>query len=237
MESPRRVLLVAASAFLLGACESVTLPTEIPLEPSEARRPKPPPQPSVEEFDEWNATVWVAGDHPLGKGYLDPDNVSHGAGELLLTLPGGNHDGAEIRSEERFSYGTYEARMRTEYAPGSISTFFLYELVRKGNDEIDIEIFNDGSRKIWFTTWVADVQTNHSEHILPFDPADGYHDYRIEWSRNRVRFFVDGSLMETFTKKVPRARMHLFSNHWWPNWLTEGPPSSPRSLRIDRITY
>ncbi len=233
--SPRIPLVMLLTA--LAGCEATTIPTEPPLATAEARRPKPPAEPNIEEFDPWNPSEWVAGDHPLGKGYLDPGNVTQGAGELLLTLPGGGYDGAEVRSAGRYGYGAYEARLRTQDAPGSISAFFLYELVRKGNDEIDIEIFNDGSRRIWFTTWVADVETNHTEHVLPFDPAGGYHDYRIEWSRNLVRFLVDGVLMETFTTDVPRAKMHVFSNTWWPNWLSGAPPASPRSMHIDRVVY
>jgi len=105
-----------------------------------------------------------------------------------------------------------EVRLRTPDAPGSISAFFLYELVQRRNDEIDIEILNDGSRRILFTTWVAGKQTNHVELTLSFDPAAGFHDYRIEWSRRRVRFLVDGMLVQEWTAGVPRDAMYVMSN-------------------------
>ncbi len=237
MHRPSAVFPLAMVLAALTGCDATILPPELPLASAEARRPKPPPEPNVEEFDPWDPSAWVPGDHPLGKGYLDPGNVSQGAGELLLTIPGGGFDGAEVRSAGRFGYGAYEARLKTPTAPGSISAFFLYELVRKGNDEIDIEIFNDGSRRIWFTTWVADVETNHTEHLLPFDPAADYHEYRIEWTRGLVRFLVDGVVMETFTQNVPRAKMHVFANAWWPTWLSGTPPASPREMHIDRVIY
>ena len=168
--------------------------------------------PVVEEFDLWDPSAWVPGDHPLGRGEFAPENVSHDGSTLGLTLPAGSYDGAEIRSASRVQFRNVEVRLRTPDAPGSISAFFLYELVQLRNDEIDIEILNDGSRRILFTTWVAGKQTNHVELTLSFDPAAGFHDYRIEWSRRRVRFLVDGMLVQEWTAGVPRDAMYVMSN-------------------------
>ena len=140
--------------------------------------------PVVEDFDFWDPSAWVPGDHPLGRGFFEPENVSHKGNKLLvLTLPAGTHNGGEIRSASRVQFRDVEVRLRTPRASGSISAFFLYEFVLRRNGEIDIEILNDGSREILFTTWVGGQQTNHVRHTLSFDPAVGFHDYRIEWSR------------------------------------------------------
>ena len=198
----------------------------------------PPPPPVVDELEAWDATRWTAENHALGKGWLDPANVSHDpAGLLLLTLPAGAWDGAEIKSAQRHQYRDIEARLRTPDTPGSISALFFYEGVRRRNDEIDIEIFNDGSRTILFTTWVQGKQTNHVQMTLGFDPANGFHDYRIEWARDRVGFLVDGTLMAEFTSGVPRDDMFVMSNTWWPTWLNGPQPAAPSSLHIDRIVY
>ena len=117
--------------------------------------------PLIEDFDLWDLSAWVPGAHPLGHGWLDPDNVSHESSALLLTLPAGTYDGAEIRSASRVQFRNVEVRLRTPRAPGSISAFFLYEFVQRRNDEIDIEILNDESPEILFTTWVGGKQTNH----------------------------------------------------------------------------
>ena len=171
---------------------------------------------------------WIARDHFLGRGEFEPENVSHRNGKLHLTLPAHTYNGGEIQSASRVRFRDIEVRLRTPDAPGTISTFFLYQLVPGiENDEIDIEIFNDGSRQIWFTTWVAGVETNHEEYTLPFDPAARFHDYRIEWSRRRVRFLVDGVPMQEFTKRVPRKAMYVFSSAWWPSWLPEPAPAPP----------
>ena len=192
----------------------------------------------VEDFDLWDPSAWIPGDHFLGKGWLNPENVSHESGKLLLTLPVDSYDGAEIKSASRVQFRNVEVRLRTPEAPGSFSAFFLYEFVQTpDNDEIDIEIFNDGSRKIWFTTWVDGQQTNHVRLTLPFDPTAGLHDYRIEWSRRRVRFLVDGVLMQKWTKGVPQDAMYVMSNAWWPDWMDGPILDESRMHQIDRIIY
>ena len=196
-----------------------------------------PAPPVVDELEPWDGAAWIAESHGLGKGWLDASNVSQGPIGLLLTLPAGAYDGAEIISAERHAYRHVEARIRTPDAPGSISALFFYEGVRKRNDEIDIEIFNDGSQTVMFTTWVQGKQTNHVQTTLPFDPTAAYHDYRIEWDPGRVAFFVDGVPMQTFTTGVPQDPMYIMSNAWWPVWMSGPMPDAPVSLGIDRIVY
>ena len=192
--------------------------------------------PVVEEFDSWDMTAWIARDHPLGRGEFKPENVSHDDGKLVLTLPAHSYDGGEIQSASRVRFRDIEIRLKTPRARGSISAFFLFQLDPGTNDEIDIEILN-GSRQILFTTWVAGVETNHVKHKLDFDPAKDFHDYRIEWSRRRVRFLVDGVPMQQWTTGVPQQAMYVFSNAWWPTWLSGPQLGTPRAHEIDRITY
>ena len=96
--------------------------------------------PAVDEFYTWNTSEWLASKHSLGRGWLDPGNVSHADGVLDITVADG---GGEIQSASRVQYRSIEARIRTPNAPGSLSAFFLYEFVQRWNDEIDIEILND----------------------------------------------------------------------------------------------
>ena len=201
--------------------------------------------PRVEEFDgDFDESAWIASDQKkLGHGSFQRANVSQEGGKLLLTLPGTPQgappvtDGAEIRSASRVQFRDIEVRLRTPQAPGSISAFFLYEFVQRRNDEIDIEILNDGSWEILFTTWVSGKQTNHARRALLFDPAAEFHDYRIEWSRRRVRFLVDGVLMQEWTEGVPRDAMYVMSNAWWPTWMNELTQDEARTHEIDRIIY
>lgn len=190
----------------------------------------------TEEFDGPAFGGWTADTHPLGRGLVRAENVAMGGGTAALSLSAGAYDGAEILTSARYGTGTYAARMRTPVAPGSVSAFFLYQGVAGGNDEIDIEIFNDGTRRIMFTTWVAGRETNNVIRTLPFDPAAGLHDYAIEWSARTVRFRVDGVVMQEFRRGIPKSAMFVMANTWWPTWLTGPLLPAPATFDIDRIT-
>jgi beta-glucanase (GH16 family) len=59
--------------------------------------------------------------------------------------------GGEILTNELHGYGSYSARMSFSNVPGSIRGFFLYE-APDYESEIDVEVFNDSTRRIMFTT-------------------------------------------------------------------------------------
>jgi len=249
MRGPRRVRTVAGTLVLaasVAACEDdpTGTPLDLDLPAAEARKGggNGPPgtgggDPVQDDFTAWNPDRWTEGDHPLGKGSFRPENVSVADDLLKLRLPADTYDGGEIRSAERLRWGTYEARIRVADAPGSIATFFLYEYTRTNNDEVDIEIFGDGSRRVMFTTWVRGRQTNHVVVVLPFDPSAGFHDYRIEWSPGAVRFAVDGVTRAEFTDGIPSSAMYVMANAWWPVWLDGPTPSEDRTSDYDWIRH
>lgn len=174
---------------------------------------------------------WEATSHPLGRGVLRPEHVLPGA-PIRLRLPAGRCDGAEIRTERRVLHGEYGVRMRTPHAPGSVSAFFLYQDVPGGNDEIDIEIFNDGSRRALLVVWVAGKVTREAEVVLPFDPAADFHEYAIRFASGSVQFRADGKLLGEWTTGLPTRPMRLFVNAWWPAWLPCA-PGPDRALLVE----
>ena len=231
-----RTTRAAAAAVLALAAACSDMPTDPSSDAGLARSPGSASTAFSEEFDGTAFAGWQMDTHPLGRGSVRVENVRLGGGLAALSLSAGAYDGAEVYTAGRHGTGAYTARMRTPDAPGSISAFFLYQGVAGGNDEIDIEIFNDGTRRIMFTTWVAGNETNNVVRTLPFDPAAGLHDYRIEWSAKAVRFRVDGVLMQEFRRGIPRNAMYLMANTWWPTWLTGPLLAEPRTFQIDRIT-
>ena len=208
------------------------------LSPAEAFGATPLVIPSLleEPFDTWDASRWLTGNHALGRGWVRSENVAVRSGQLFLTLAAGTLYGGELLSSRRVRYGTYQARLRSSAAPGSITAFFLYEGVRSGNDEIDIELIG-GTRRILFTVWVRGRQVHHREANLPFDPSAGFHDYRIDHARNALRFYVDGAEMAHFSTSLPGAQMHVMANAWWPVWLQGGPYASDHRVAIEWIRY
>jgi beta-glucanase (GH16 family) len=224
-----RGLAVPAALIALAACADAALaPDPTTAHPSSAVA-------FADGFDALDPARWTFGSHPLGRGSVLAGNAALGGGAATLHLAAGAFDGAELRSVEKHRFGAYTARMKTPRAPGTVSAFFLYEGGSDIADELDVELFNDGSRRIMFTTWVAGKETNNVILPLPFDPADAFHDYRIEWSRREVRFLVDGVLMQSWRRGIPQNPMYLMANTWWPVWLTGPLLDTPAPLVIDEI--
>jgi beta-glucanase (GH16 family) len=179
---------------------------------------------------------WTPGDHVLGLSRLRPEDVTVADGTLRLGLPAGSTDGAEVRGTAALSGGTVRARMRVADAPSSLTGFFLYAPPDLAS-EIDIEILDDASGTVMFTTYASGRQTHTERRALGFDPTAGFHDYAIAWAPNRVTFTVDGEPMRTWTNGVPKAPMNLYANAWFPAWLAGTPPVDARATVIDEIEY
>ncbi len=105
-------------------------------------------------FDSFDESRWTKGDHNLGRSYLDPNNIGVSNGNLEIKLPARTLEGGEIVSDDLYGYGSYAARIKVPNAPSSITGFFLYEPPDHAS-EIDIEIYNDSSRKIIFSTYAG----------------------------------------------------------------------------------
>lgn len=224
----RGIAVLVALAALAACADAVLAPDPSTTSPATAVA-------FADGFDALDAARWSLGSHPLGRGSVLAENATHGGGTAALHLAAGAFDGAELRSAERHRFGAFGARMKTPRAPGTISAFFLYEGGSDIADEADIEIFNDGSRRVMFTTWVAGKETNNVILPLPFDPADDFHDYRIEWTRREIRFLVDGAMMQSWRRGVPQNPMFVMANTWWPVWLTGPLLDAPQPLVIDEV--
>jgi len=191
----------------------------------------------VDNFGSFNIGRWEKGDHRLGRGYIDRNNVSIDAGNLTLKLPAKKYNGAEIASKDSYKYGDYTASMICPKAAGSVTAFFLYQETRGRNDEIDIEIYNDGTRRMDFTVWAKGWRTNSAPQTLGFDPTAAFHDYQISFHRQRVRFYVDGHLLRSWISGLPVNSMKIVSNVWWPTWMSAPQPEEDNYARIERIQY
>jgi hypothetical protein len=73
---------------------------------------------------------------------------------------------------------------------------------------------------------------------LPFDPTDGFHEYRIDFVPGNVLYFADGYLLTKMnTSAVPTSPGHLILNQWSngnPLW-SFGPPSSESTITVSYV--
>ena len=153
---------------------------------------------------------------------------------LRVKLPARTLEGGEILTNDLHGYGSYSARIRVPYAPGSITGFFLYKSPDY-ESEIDVEIFNDSSRRITFTTCAGGRQTHTETMLLPFDPTTGFHEYGFDYDSGSVSFYVDGQHMRTWYDGVPRTSMYLMHNTWFPTWLDGKRPKRTTCTHVDWI--
>jgi beta-glucanase (GH16 family) len=143
--------------------------------------------------------------------YRDRDNhvFTPGGLGLVARVPTGraapgNVESGMLRSRWSGKYGVFEIRMKVPAGRGLWPAFWLNPQDQIWPPEIDIvEIVNNGRDT-----------TRHSFHFLhpdggagptklgrnhAFSPgidyADGFHVFAVEWTPDRVRHFVDGSLV------------------------------------------
>lgn len=190
----------------------------------------------LDDFNYFDGTRWSKGDHTLGRSYLDPANVDVDGENLRIKLPARTLEGGEILTNDLHGYGSYSARIRVPYAPGSITGFFLYKSPDY-ESEIDVEIFNDSSRRIMFTTYAGGRQTHTETMLLPFDPTRGFHEYGFDYTADSVSFYVDGQHMRTWYDGIPRTSMHLMLNTWFPTWLDGKRPKRTAYTYADWIDF
>ncbi len=160
----------------------------------------------TDDFNSFDTNRWSKGDHNLGRGYLDPKNVGVSNGNLAIKLPVRTLNGGEIMSKDLYGEGSYSVRMKLPNAPSSITGFFLYQAPDYAS-EVDIEIYNDTSRKIMFSTYSGGSQTHTETMALPFGPTTGYHEYRFDYASGSINFYANGKLMKTWKDGLPAVKL------------------------------
>jgi hypothetical protein len=188
-----------------------------------------------DDFATLDVHHWFESSRPFGWGAVDPANVDVSGGLLGIRLPGGTLDGGELRSLSLTRYGSYRARMKVANAPSSLTAFFLYKKPDFAQ-ELDIEIFNDPSGRVLFSTYSGGSQTT-VERQLGFDPTASFHEYAIEYDPGSVRFVVDGVELQRFTSGVTRSSMYLYVNAWFPSWLAGTRPANDAFTYVDWVEY
>jgi len=190
----------------------------------------------VEDFDRLDDSIWEVSEKKLGISHLKKSNVQIKEKMLTITLPKGQLEGGEIVMKEGGDYGIYEARMKLPKEPSSITGFFMYA-PPDFYYEIDMEIINDSAGRLLLTTYAGGERSNSSEVELGFDPTQAFHDYRFEYDESKLIYYVDGNEVGRFTKKLPKGKMQLMLNCWYPKWMGGETEDEDQSLSVDWIRY
>ncbi len=154
-------------------------------------------------------------------------------------------------------YGCYETRMRPVSAAGVVSSFFTYAGPHDngGNglhNEIDIEFVGADTRRMQTNFWANGAPKTGSEYTvsLPFDAAQGLHQYAFKWTSKGIEWFVDGvsvyKVLDSASKPTPKAADSLqkIMVNLWPVDATAAGwagvfryPGTPLSATYDWVRY
>ncbi len=109
-----------------------------------------------------------------------------------------------VQSRKRVSYGYFEVRSKPMKSAAA-STFWFYAKDPDQWTEIDVyEVWpgSQGKERLCSTNLhVFETSSHQEDHTslglwtAPFDLADGYHVYGLEWNPKYLLFFVDGVLI------------------------------------------
>ncbi|KAJ4362490.1 hypothetical protein N0V83_010584 [Neocucurbitaria cava] len=180
--------------------------------------------------------------NPLKDSKAWSGDAEHGGDAgLELWVRGAHQDGlvsgAEVVSSRTDALlGSFRVGMKLSNSSGTCGAFFYYH---NNSQEIDMEFlsrqFNEsqGFVNLVLQTpesvehgYDASGTSGFEVQRLPFRPDEKFHEYRFDWTKDRVSFYVDGTWLHEMTQNVPTEGGGLFFNHWSngdPSW-SAGPP-------------
>lgn len=199
--------------------------------------------------DGWSNGDWQACTWSRDMAVVEDDVLSL----RLVAAPEGLADGSkdylcgEVQTNERFLYGTFEARIRTDAASGVNAAFFTYigPVHEQPHDEIDVEVLTRNPREVQFNTY-RDGEPRHGRTVALPDGGsaeDDFHVYAFVWEPDRLRWYVDGTLMhEARGDDLPRSAQKIYLSHWNTSTLTDWmgefvDPGRPLDMEIDWVSY
>lgn len=153
---------------------------------------------------------------------------------------------AEIQTKQRFGYGTYEARMKTDTGSGLNAAFFSYigPSDKQPWDEIDFEILTKDTSKVQVNAYIAGKGKNEKLVDVEGGADKAFNDYAFVWEKDRLRWYVNGKLVNTITDpaKLPTHAQKIFFSLWGSDtmkgWM--GPFSDPGrklTMQVDRVAF
>ncbi|KAL8768948.1 MAG: hypothetical protein Q9209_005003 [Squamulea sp. 1 TL-2023] len=145
-------------------------------------------------------------------------------------------------------YGSFRAAIKLTGQEGTCGAFFWY---LDDTQEIDMEFlssqFNETSHPVNLVLqskaavdagYDAGNTDSFQTHQLPFDPSEGFNEYRFDWFEDRVEFYANGVLLKSMSGEgVPSDPGHLMLSQWSngdPKW-SGGPPARDAIMTVSYV--
>ena len=204
---------------------------------------------STFDLDRWYVSDgWSNGDHQnclWSESAVIPAAGHVGLHFLQDESPTHAYRCGEIQTRNRFSHGTYEARIRTDDGSGLNAAFFTYigPVHGERHDEIDFEILMANPQEVTVNTYVDGAPMHGTVVPLPRPANEVFHHYAFIWEPDRLRWYVDGRLIHTAeSAALPERPQKIFFSLWGSDTLTDwmGPfvaPDEPKRMEIDWVAF
>jgi beta-glucanase (GH16 family) len=171
--------------------------------------------------------------------WFSPGNVTVSDGKLHLVmrketlpnLPAGYHTytSAAVKSRSTVLYGYFEIRAKPMRSHGS-SAFWFYDSTPEIWTEIDMFEMGAASpgheRVVHMNAHVFHTPTEKthwakgSDWTAPFDLADDYHVYALNWSKEKLEYLVDGEVVRSMENTHWHQPLYLnFDSETMPEWF------------------
>lgn len=192
---------------------------------------------------------WSNGDHQNCTWSADQVRIVDGALRLSFTRkPSGERDYAcaEVQSRKRYGYGVYEARLKAVGGSGFNTGFFTYigPVHKQPWHEIDFEVLGKDPSRVQLNRFIDGKGGNEKMVAVPGDADKGFHDYAFVWQKGRLRYYIDGTLVQTVTEpeKLPSRAMKIFVTLWASDTLTPWmgafrDPARPVAASVTRLSF
>ena len=200
-----------------------------------SQRPRASPlvaaQSSTKRLSLLSASHATVGTFPGSLAWFSPKSITHGDGEVQLTLSelgesGRRYRSGALASSNDFLYGRFEADIRPAAGAGLVTGFFLHR--DNPRQEIDLEFVGDNTRRLLVNVYFNPGDNGATMSFgyrgspcyidLGFDAADSFHRYAIEWRPGYIAWSVDGLIVhERFNwdpTPIPHLPMRFHLNLW-----------------------
>ncbi|KAI8847358.1 concanavalin A-like lectin/glucanase domain-containing protein [Chytridium lagenaria] len=133
-----------------------------------------------------------------------PDNVeakNHTLGLKVVKIPGGGV-GSRVSTTRHILYGRFTMKLKAIGVKGMITSFIT---MSDRGDEIDWEIINTNpgtpaTTNIFYKR-ILQFGLRNREHPIPGDgKSDQEHEYTIDWNSERIQWYIDDTLIRTYTR-------------------------------------
>jgi endo-1,3-1,4-beta-glycanase ExoK len=215
---------------------------------------KPPGGSFLEEFNQLSPSRWYISDGWNNGAHQNctwlKRNVKLSDGVLKLVFAkqktkDREYGCAEVQTKTRYSYGTYEVRLKSAAGKGLNSAMFTYvgPVSKQPWDEIDFEVLGKDPSQVQLNQYVDGK--GGTEKFAPVEGGadQAFNDYAFIWEKERLRYFVNGVLVHTVTDTaaIPTHPSAIMLSMWGSDtlesWLGKFVDPGEVALEVDRISY